>query len=228
MGLNQAHRTAYDRRLQRERAKILGLLQNFDRNRFTIFQSLTTLRMLALDPALVDPESTASSSKLDALFEQLPQIVAEGHRPLVFSQFTSFLKLVAARLDEAKIPYSYLDGSTRDRAGALDKFRSGRAPVFLVSLKAGGFGINLTEADYCYLLDPWWNPATENQAVDRTHRIGQSKKVMVYRMVAENTIEEKVMELKQRKADLFAAVLDDDRAFSSAITANDIRSLLSP
>lgn len=228
VGLNQAHRTAYDRRLQRERAKILGLLQNFDRNRFTIFQSLTTLRMLALDPALVDPESTASSSKLDALFEQLPQIVAEGHRPLVFSQFTSFLKLVAARLDEAKIPYSYLDGSTRDRAGALDKFRSGRAPVFLVSLKAGGFGINLTEADYCYLLDPWWNPATENQAVDRTHRIGQSKKVMVYRMVAENTIEEKVMELKQRKADLFAAVLDDDRAFSSAITANDIRSLLSP
>ena len=88
--------------------------------------------------------------------------------------------------------------------------------------------VNLTEADYCYLLDPWWNPATENQAVDRTHRIGQSKKVMVYRMVAENTIEEKVMELKQRKADLFAAVLDDERAFSSAITASDIRTLLSP
>lgn len=226
MGLNPEHRAAYDRRLQRERAKILGLLRDFDRNRFTIFQSLTTLRMLALDPALVDPESTAASSKLDVLFEQLPQLVQEGHRPLVFSQFTSFLKIVADRLDEAGIAYAYLDGSTRDRAGALETFRSGRAPVFLVSLKAGGFGINLTEADYCYLLDPWWNPAAENQAVDRTHRIGQTKKVMVYRMVAENTIEEKVMELKTRKADLFSAVLDDERVFSATLNADDIRSLV--
>ena len=226
VGLNEAHRTAYDRRLQRERAKILGLLGNFDRNRFTIFQSLTTLRMLALDPSLVNPEATASSSKLDALFEQLPQLIAEGHRPLVFSQFTSFLRLAARRLDEAGIDYSYLDGATRDRAAALEKFRSGGAPVFLVSLKAGGFGINLTEADYCYLLDPWWNPATENQAVDRTHRIGQSKKVMVYRMVAQNTIEEKVMELKRRKADLFSAVLDNGQDFSSALTADDVRGLL--
>ena len=182
--------------------------------------------MLALDPALVDPESTAASSKLDVLFEQLPQLVQEGHRPLVFSQFTSFLKIVADRLDEAGIAYAYLDGSTRDRAGALETFRSGRAPVFLVSLKAGGFGINLTEADYCYLLDPWWNPAAENQAVDRTHRIGQTKKVMVYRMVAENTIEEKVMELKTRKADLFSAVLDDERVFSATLNADDIRSLV--
>ena len=146
--------------------------------------------------------------------------------PLVFSQFTSFLKIVAQRLDDAGIAYSYLDGSTRDRAGALEKFRSGRAPVFLVSLKAGGFGINLTEADYCYLLDPWWNPAAENQAVDRTHRIGQTKKVMVYRMVAENTIEEKVMDLKARKADLFGAVLDDERFFSATLDAEDIRALV--
>ncbi|CAL8896799.1 DEAD/DEAH box helicase [Kocuria varians] len=226
VGLNPEHRAAYDRRLQRERAKILGLLRDFDRNRFTIFQSLTTLRMLALDPSLVDPESTAASSKLDVLFEQLPQLVQEGHRPLVFSQFTSFLKIVADRLDEAGIAYAYLDGSTRDRAGALETFRSGRAPVFLVSLKAGGFGINLTEADYCYLLDPWWNPAAENQAVDRTHRIGQTKKVMVYRMVAENTIEEKVMELKTRKADLFSAVLDDERVFSATLDADDIRALV--
>ena len=226
VGLNPEHRSAYDRRLQRERAKILGLLRDFDKNRFTIFQSLTTLRMLALDPVLVDPESKAQSSKLDVLFDQLPQLVQEGHRPLVFSQFTSFLKIVAQRLDDAGIAYSYLDGSTRDRAGALEKFRSGRAPVFLVSLKAGGFGINLTEADYCYLLDPWWNPAAENQAVDRTHRIGQTKKVMVYRMVAENTIEEKVMDLKARKADLFGAVLDDERFFSATLDAEDIRALV--
>ena len=212
----------------RDRAKILGLLRDFDKNRFTIFQSLTTLRMLALDPALVDPESTAASSKLDALFEQLPQLLQEGHRPLVFSQFTSFLKIVARRLDEAGIAYAYLDGSTKDRAAALERFRSGRAPVFLVSLKAGGFGINLTEADYCYLLDPWWNPAAENQAVDRTHRIGQTRKVMVYRMVAQDTIEEKVMELKARKAELFSAVLDDDQVFSSTLDKEDIKALLEP
>ncbi|WP_330446334.1 SNF2 family helicase [Kocuria rhizophila] len=228
VGLNAEHRAAYDRRLQRERAKILGLLRDFDKNRFTIFQSLTTLRMLALDPALVDPESTAASSKLDALFEQLPQLLQEGHRPLVFSQFTSFLKIVARRLDEAGIAYAYLDGSTKDRAAALERFRSGRAPVFLVSLKAGGFGINLTEADYCYLLDPWWNPAAENQAVDRTHRIGQTRKVMVYRMVAQDTIEEKVMELKARKAELFSAVLDDDQVFSSTLDKEDIKALLEP
>ena len=103
-----------------------------------------------------------------------------------------------------------------------------QAPVFLVSLKAGGFGINLTEADYCFLLDPWWNPAAENQAVDRTHRIGQTQKVMVYRMVAQDTIEEKVMELKTRKADLFSAVLDDDHVFSASLDAQDIRSLVEP
>jgi SNF2 family DNA or RNA helicase len=146
----------------------------------------------------------------------------------VFSQFTSFLKKAAARLDELRIPYAYLDGSTTDRARVLERFTSGQVPVFLVSLKAGGFGLNLTQADYCFLLDPWWNPATEEQAVDRTHRIGQQKKVMVYRLVARDTIEEKVMELKERKARLFTAVLDDDRMFSSALTAEDIRGLLTP
>ena len=226
--LSPAHRRIYDTRLQRERQKVLGLLRDLDRNRFTIFQSLTTLRLLSLDASLVDPTADVSSSKLDLLFEHLPEIVAEGHRPLVFSQFTSFLKKAAARLDELRIPYAYLDGSTTDRARVLERFTSGQVPVFLVSLKAGGFGLNLTQADYCFLLDPWWNPATEEQAVDRTHRIGQQKKVMVYRLVARDTIEEKVMELKERKARLFTAVLDDDRMFSSALTAEDIRGLLTP
>ena len=146
----------------------------------------------------------------------------------MFSQFTSFLRKAAARLDELGIPYAYLDGSTRDRAQVLERFTSGEVPVFLVSLKAGGFGLNLTQADYCFLLDPWWNPATEEQAVDRTHRIGQQKKVMVYRLVARDTNEEKVMALKERKARLFSAVLDDDRMFSGALTAEDVRGLLAP
>jgi SNF2 family DNA or RNA helicase len=155
-------------------------------------------------------------------------VVAEGHRALVFSQFTGFLGTVRRRLDAEGLPYAYLDGRTRDRQKRIDEFRSGRAPVFLISLKAGGFGLNLTEADYVFVLDPWWNPAVEAQAVDRTHRIGQDKTVMVYRLVSVGTIEEKVMALKERKRDLFSRVLDDgDGALSGALTAQDIRGLFS-
>jgi SNF2 family DNA or RNA helicase len=158
--------------------------------------------------------------------EQLDDVVAEGHRALVFSQFTTFLQKAAARLDARGVAYEYLDGSSRRRKDIIDRFKQGEAPVFLISLKAGGFGLNLTEADYVFLLDPWWNPASESQAIDRTHRIGQTKNVMVYRLVAEGTIEEKVMALKAKKAELTDAVLDDEAAFSQTLTADDIRGLL--
>ncbi len=232
--LNPRHRRLYDTFLQRERQKLFGLIEDLDQNRFIVFRSLTLLRMLSLDPSLVDEKyAGVSSSKLDALFDQLEDVVAEGHRALVFSQFTSFLGKAAARLDAAGIAYCYLDGSTRHRAAVIDRFKQGAAPVFLISLKAGGFGLNLTEADYVFLLDPWWNPATETQAVDRTHRIGQTKSVMVYRMVATDTIEEKVMALKEQKAALTGSVLDGagtagDAGFSDALTADDIRGLLEP
>ena len=123
------------------------------------------------------------------------------------------------RLDEVGIAYAYLDGLPASTPGRSTSFKAGEAPVFVVSLKAGGFGLNLTEADYCFLLDPWWNPAIEKQAVDRTHRIGQLNKVMVYRYVSTGTIEEKVMELKERKAKLFTAVLDAEDALAGALTA---------
>jgi superfamily II DNA or RNA helicase len=221
------HRKLYDTFLQRERQKLLGLIEDLDRNRFIVFRSLTLLRMLSLDASLVDEQYAAvPSSKLDALFEQLEDVLAEGHRTLIFSQFTTFLKKAADRLDARGVPYAYLDGSTRRRASVINGFKNGDAPVFLISLKAGGFGLNLTEADYVFLLDPWWNPATESQAVDRTHRIGQNKSVMVYRLVATGTIEEKVMALKAKKSRLFDAVLDDDAVFSSSLTADDIRGLL--
>jgi SNF2 family DNA or RNA helicase len=221
------HRKLYDTYLQRERQKLFGLLDDLDKNRFIVFRSLTLLRMLSLDASLIDDEyENVPSSKLDALFEQLDDVLAEGHRALIFSQFTSFLGKAAARLDAAGVDYAYLDGSTRQRASVIAKFKDGAASVFLISLKAGGFGLNLTEADYVFMLDPWWNPATESQAVDRTHRIGQDKSVMVYRLVATGTIEEKVMALKEQKARLFDAVLDDDAVFSSALTAEDIRGLL--
>ncbi|MDI3331601.1 MAG: SNF2-related protein [Micrococcus sp.] len=223
------HRRLYDQVLQRERKKVLGLLQNMDENRFVIFRSLTLLRMLALDPAIVDEEyASVPSSKMEQLMENLEEIVAEGHRVIIFSQFTSFLSRVGDRLAEHGVAYAYLDGSTRNRAEVITGFKQGTAPAFLVSLKAGGFGLTLTEADYVFLLDPWWNPATEAQAVDRAHRIGQERTVMVYRMVAEGTIEEKVLALQQRKAALFSSLTDGDTAFASTITADDVRELFAP
>ncbi|TYC97901.1 hypothetical protein FQ377_11840 [Arthrobacter echini] len=225
--LHPEHQHIYETYLQRERQKLLGLIEDMNRNRMIVFRSLTLLRMLALDASLVDPaHAGVPSAKLDVLFENLEGIIAEGHRALVFSQFTSYLKKAAEQLEARGIRYAYLDGSTRSRGDVIDSFKDGDAPVFLISLKAGGFGLNLTEADYCFILDPWWNPASENQAVDRTHRIGQTKNVMVYRMVSKGTIEEKVMKLKENKAKLFTSVMDDDAVFSSVITAEDIRGLL--
>ncbi|GAA3597251.1 DEAD/DEAH box helicase [Klugiella xanthotipulae] len=225
--LTPEHRDLYDVFLQRERRKLLGLIEDLDRNRFIVFRSLTLLRMLALDASLLDDAYAGiPSAKLDTLLEQLGDVVHEGHRALVFSQFTTYLGKAAERLDAAGIRYTYLDGSTLNRRTVIEEFKTGDAHVFLISLKAGGVGLTLTEADYVFLLDPWWNPATEAQAIDRTHRIGQDKSVMVYRMIAAGTIEEKVMKLKERKAALFDAVVNDEALFGSALTAEDIRALL--
>ncbi|MCP9490867.1 MAG: DEAD/DEAH box helicase [Solirubrobacteraceae bacterium MAG38_C4-C5] len=225
--LHPRHRRLYDTHLQRERQKILGLLGDFDRNRFTILRSITLLRQLSLHPGLVDDEHDAvPCAKLGALVEQLDEVGGSGHRALVFSQFTGFLAKVRDRLDGEGIGYCYLDGRTRRRDRVLERFKAGSDPVFLISLKAGGFGLNLTEADYCFLLDPWWNPATETQAIDRTHRIGQTRPVMVYRMIASATIEQKVVALARRKAELFSGVMDDGDLFASSLTAQDIRGLL--
>ncbi len=225
--LEPRHRRVYQRQLQRERQKVLGLIDDVEHNRFTILRSLTLLRQLSLHAGLVDPEqSRLGSSKIDALVDQLDDVIGGGHRALVFSQFTGFLAKVRERLDAEQIGYAYLDGHTRNREKVVDGFRSGSAPVFLISLKAGGFGLNLTEADYCFLLDPWWNPATETQAIDRTHRIGQTRNVMVYRLIAKDTVEEKVHALARRKAALFAGVMDEGDAFGTALTADDLRELL--
>jgi superfamily II DNA or RNA helicase len=221
------HRRLYQTHLQRERQKILGLLGDMDRHRFEILRSLTLLRQAALDISLVDDRaSRVPSTKLDVLSDMLAEIVADGHRALVFSQFTRFLQAAAARAGAAGIEHCYLDGRTQKRERVISAFREGSAPVFFISLKAGGFGLNLTEADYCILLDPWWNPATEAQAVDRAHRIGQTRKVMVYRLVAKDTIEEKVMALKAKKAALFKSVLDAGGFERAALSAADIRALV--
>ncbi|MBS9533817.1 DEAD/DEAH box helicase [Mycobacterium sp. M1] len=227
--LGTKHRKIYDTRLARERQKVLGLLGDWDKNRFQIFRSLTLLRQLSLHPGLVDgTDLNVGSVKVDFLVEQLLQLAAEDHSALVFSQFTGFLGIVRSHLDAAGVSYSYLDGSVsaHARAAELKRFRAGTTQVFLISLKAGGFGLNLTEADYCFLCDPWWSPAAEAQAVDRTHRIGQTRPVTVYRLVSQDTIEEKVVALQERKRELFTAVVDDGELFSAAVTASDVQELL--
>ncbi len=225
--LHPRHRKLYDTHLQRERQRVLRLLDDFDRNRITILSSITRLRQMSLHPALVDPSHDAlPCAKLDALIEQLDGVIAGGHRALVFSQFTTFLGRVRERLHMAGIGFCYLDGQTRRRHEVIERFRSGQDPVFLISLKAGGVGLNLIEADYCFLLDPWWNPATEAQAIDRTHRIGQTHQVMVYRLIANGTIEEKVRAFAERKAQLFNGVVDEGNLFAGAISPDDIRGLL--
>ncbi|WPF81631.1 SNF2-related protein [Sanguibacter sp. 4.1] len=225
--LNSRHRALYDAYLQRERTKVLGLVDEFGEHRFEVFRSLTVLRQASLDVSLVDSEhEKVPSSKLEVLYEMLDDILAEGHSVLIFSQFTQFLGRVRDHLDRKDVDYSYLDGRTRRRTETIERFTSGETSVFLISLKAGGFGLNLTAADYCILLDPWWNPAAEAQAVDRAHRIGQTRNVNVYRMVSTDTIEEKVMALKASKSKLFASVLDGGAAGGAGLTATDVRELL--
>ena len=152
----------------------------------------------------------------------------EGHKALVFSQFTSFLSLLRTRLDADKIPYEYLDGKTRDREARVERFQTDPdCKLFLVSLKAGGVGLNLTAADYVFLLDPWWNPAVESQAIDRTHRIGQTRRVFAYRLIARDTVEEKVLQLQQSKRDLADAIITADNSLISKLGKEDLELLLS-
>ena len=226
--LHPAHQRAYDRRFRREQQKLLGLLDDVRQNQIQILASLTRLRREALDPSFGDAADIAGvrSAKLDALGELLDEITADGHRALVFSQFTDFLGLAAEVAERRGIRFSYLDGSTTgpQRQRMVDRFQNGEDPAFFISLKAGGTGLNLTAADYCILLDPWWNPAAEEQAIDRAHRIGQTKPVVVYRLISAGTIEQKVRDLQHKKRQLFSRMLEG--AETPALTADDYRALV--
>lgn len=228
LNLNEKHQYLYDLQLQHERKRVLGLLQEggLKEHRFEILRSLMKMRQMCLHPQLVDKKHGGiSATKIEALKDYIEEIVAEDHRILIFSQFTSFLVSVKEALYQLHVDYLYLDGQTKKRGELVKKFQEGNVPVFVISLKSGGFGLNLTAADYCILLDPWWNPAVEQQAVDRTHRIGQTKPVFVYKMIAKNTIEEKVLQLQQKKQKLFKNIMEDDNLFGSVITEKDIHQL---
>lgn len=201
--LEPGHSTAYRELETQARRQVSGLLQSGDR--MSILAALTALRRASLDLRLVGGRTGITSAKTNALVEQLQAI--PDHKALVFSQFTSYLKLIREALEEAGIKTAYLDGSTRQRDQVVKEFSEGDAQAFLISLRAGGTGLTLTAADYVFVMDPWWNPAVEEQAIDRAHRIGQERPVNVYRLVAKGTIEEKVSQLQQRKRDLFTSVV---------------------
>jgi superfamily II DNA or RNA helicase len=198
-----------------------------ERNRMLVLTALLRLRQMACDPRLVDPQHRAQdSAKLLALRELTSEVIGSGRRALVFSQFVELLSLVRRDLDALGIGYSYLDGRTRDRQGVIDGFVNGQDPLFLLSLRAGGTGINLAAADVVIHLDPWWNPAVEDQATDRAHRIGQTRTVSVYRIVAAGTIEEAIMRLKRRKRALASAVIGDDPGSRMPLSSAEIEELL--
>lgn len=194
-----------------------------------VIEALLRLRQAACHPALIDPaRENLPSAKIDVLLDQLAELIEEGHKSLVFSQFTSLLALVRKRLDAAGIVYEYLDGQTRDRKKPVQRFQEDPAcPVFLISLKAGGLGLNLTAADYVFILDPWWNPAVEQQAVDRAHRIGQRRHVFAYRLICKNTVEQRIAELQSRKKELAEAILGGQDNLLRALTRDDLEHLLS-
>ena len=217
--------------LREVRAQVMGEVERVGvaKSQLHILAGLTKLRQAACDPRLLGMAREFShddSGKLMALRELVEECESSGHKVLVFSQFVSMLKLIREALDEDKIRYEYLDGSTMDRADRIDRFQTDPTiPVFLISLKAGGSGLNLTAADTVVHFDPWWNPAVEDQASDRAHRIGQNRVVTIYRLVAAGTIEEKILELKQKKKDLVASVLSEDAGGAKKLTRDDLDDL---
>ena len=229
--LGEEQRKAYNELREHYRLELSGRIGRLGigRSRIAVLEALLRLRQTACHPGLVDPTRIDEpAAKLDTLLEQLTEVIDEGHKVLVFSQFTSFLSIVRRRLEERSIVYEYLDGKTTDRQARVQRFQEDAAcPLFLVSLKAGGQGLNLTAADYIYILDPWWNPAVEAQAVDRAHRIGQTRRVFAYRLIARDTVEEKIVALQDRKRELAESIVRADDSPISSLTAEDVELLLS-
>jgi hypothetical protein len=229
--LEPAQRKLYDELREHYRQTLLGRIERegINKSKIQILEALLRCRQAACHPGLIDKKkATESSAKVDSLLPQVAEVLDEGHKALVFSQFTSLLAIVRNRLDDEQIPYEYLDGRTRNRASRVERFQNDpECKLFLISLKAGGLGLNLTAAEYVFLLDPWWNPAVEAQAIDRTHRIGQTQPVFAYRLIARDTVEEKVLELQQSKRALADAIINADNSLIRNLGREDLELLLS-
>jgi len=229
--MGPAQRRLYNELRQHYRHALLSRIESegLAKSKIQVLEALLRLRQVACHPGLLDQKRTSeTSAKMEVLLEQLEEVIEAGHKALVFSQFTSLLAIVRTRLDAAGMAYEYLDGSTRDRQACVNRFQNDPdCPLFLISLKAGGLGLNLTAAEYVFLLDPWWNPAVEAQAVDRAHRIGQTRQVFAYRLIARDTVEEKVLELQKTKRDLAAAIIGEENSLIRDLGREDLELLLS-
>ena len=226
--MDVAQKKLYSQIRDRYRAELLGLIENEGLNdaRFKILEGLLRLRQIAIHPGLVEPNYKGEAPKLELLFETLETLQAENHKALIFSQFVEMLKIVRNEMDQRGMKYVYLDGKTSNRQERVDVFQSDPSyPFFLISLKAGGVGLNLTAADYVIHLDPWWNPAVEMQASDRAHRIGQDKPVFVYKIIARDTVEEKIVQLQERKRELVKSLITAETSFFKALTKDDVKML---
>lgn len=231
MGTKQ--RAIYDMFKNMYRSQILGTIdvQGIQKSQFAILQGLMKLRQICDSPAILKDEQKFpnESVKLDELVRELEENMGD-HKALVFSQFLGMLALIKEKLKEHNIPYTYFDGSftAEQREKAIREFQdSPECRVFLISLKAGGMGLNLTAADYVYLVDPWWNPAVEQQAIDRTHRIGQTKNIFAYRLICKDSVEEKIMLLKEKKNLLVKDIVSDDTSMIKQLTKEDVNYLFS-
>jgi hypothetical protein len=224
-------RTLYNELRQHYRDSLLKKIvsEGISKSKIQVLEALLRLRQAACHPGLIDPKmATQPSAKLDVLLDQLREILDEGHKALVFSQFTSLLAIVRERLKTSGTVHEYLDGKTRDRQACVERFQTDPdCRLFLISLKAGGLGLNLTSADYVFILDPWWNPAVEAQAVDRAHRIGQARQVFAYRLIARDTVEEKVLQLQETKRNLADAIIGAQNSLIRDLRPEDIELLLS-
>lgn len=229
--LQGSQKKLYDELLAHYRATLLDKVraQGINKSRMNILEALLRLRQAACHPGLLDGTKAAEQgAKLEALIPQIGEVLEENHKALIFSQFTSYLAILRRHLDKQKLVYEYLDGQTQDRQAGVERFQNDPdCKLFLISLKAGGLGLNLTAAEYVYLLDPWWNPAVEAQAIDRAHRIGQTRKVFAYRLIARDTIEEKVLQLQKSKRDLADAIIGSDNSLIGSLTREDLELLLS-
>jgi superfamily II DNA or RNA helicase len=229
--LDPAQRKQYNDLKEHYRQSLLSKIaaEGIAKNKIQVLEALLRLRQAACHPGLIDKSKVdESSAKLDALLPQLAEVTDGGHKALVFSQFTSMLSIVRKRLDKDKIKYAYLDGRTRNRQEVVEQFqKDDDTRLFLISLKAGGVGLNLTAAEYVFLLDPWWNPAVEAQAIDRAHRIGQTRQVFAYRLIAKDTVEEKVLQLQSSKRELADAIINGDNSVIGNLGREELELLLS-
>ena len=224
-------RQQYNELRDHYRESLLGMVeeQGLAKSKMHVLEALLRLRQASCHPGLLNQDLRGNSSaKLDVLCPHLEELIDEGHKSLVFSQFTSMLSIVREHLDKRGIVYEYLDGQTRNRKQHVERFQSDpECAVFLISLKAGGLGLNLTAADYVFILDPWWNPAVEAQAIDRAHRVGQTRQVFAYRLICRDTVEEKIAELQSQKRSLADAILEADKNLIKDLSVDDLQMLLS-